>query len=81
MFVKQILKSNREYFPMNYNLSILLLLITVPILIHDIPLIASLDSKQLLKLIRWLPIILSIFESDKKWLETILKIIIILLED
>jgi len=79
--VKQILKSNREYFPMNYNLSILLLLITVPILIHDIPLIASLDSKQLLKLIRWLPIILSIFESDKKWLETILKIIIILLED
>lgn len=79
--MKQILKSNREYFPMNYNLSILLLLITVPILIHDIPLIASLDSKQLLKLIRWLPIILSIFESDKKWLETILKIIIILLED
>ena len=79
--MKQILKSNREHFPMNYNLSILLLLITVPILIHDIPLIAGLDSKQLLKLIRWLPIILSIFESDKKWLETILKIIIILLED
>lgn len=66
---------------MNYNCSILLLLITFSILIHHIPLIASLDSKQLLKSVRWLPIILSIFESDKKWLEKILKIIIILLED
>lgn len=66
---------------MNHNFNILFLLITVSILIHDIPLIASLDSKQLLNSIRWLPIILSIFESNKKWLEKILKIIIILLED
>lgn len=66
---------------MNFNFSFLLLLITVSILIHDIPLRASLDSKQLLKSSRWLPIILSVFESDKKWLEKILKIIIILLED
>lgn len=66
---------------MNHNFNILFLLITVSILIHDIPLIVSLDSKQLLNSIRWLPIILSIFESNKKWLEKILKIIIILLED
>lgn len=66
---------------MNYILSISSLVIIFSLSIHHFPLIVNLDSKQLLKSIRWLPIILSIFESNKKWLEKILKIIIILLED
>lgn len=66
---------------MNYSLIISFLVIIYSILVNQNPLIVNLDSKQLLKSIRWLPIILSIFESDKKWLEKILKIIIILLED
>lgn len=66
---------------MNYSLIISFLVIIYSILVNQNPLIVNLDSKTLRISVRYLLIILSIFESDKKWLEKILKIIIILLED
>ena len=66
---------------MNYVLIISFLVIIFSFSTRHIPSIVNLDSKQLRILIRGILIILSIFESDKKWLETILKIIIILLDD